>query len=135
MAPDVVPILIAIALLTALLVALRSWQAWQQIGRASRAALDRAAQLEVDRKSIRTSFVTFRGKLGDANVEMERGLWTLSRFDEQARTLEGSLRTRRAAIDDFRVRYLGPAGRGLERARGAASIVRQLLEFRRTFLG
>ncbi|HUG48623.1 MAG TPA: hypothetical protein VMP67_09440 [Candidatus Limnocylindria bacterium] len=133
MAPDVVPILIAIALLSALLVALRSWQAWQQIGRASRAVLDRAAQLEVDR--MRTSFGAFRGKLGEGNVQIERGLWAVSRFDGQAHTLEGSLRARRAAIEDFHVRYLGPAGRGLERARGAASIVRQMLELRRTLLG
>ncbi|CAN5751767.1 hypothetical protein BH24CHL6_BH24CHL6_05600 [soil metagenome] len=129
------PILVALALLSAFILAARAFMAWEAIGRASDAVLRRGVEIETSRDAIQDSFTAFRGKLNEASVGLEGGLWALARFDEKSRVLEGTLRDRRAEVEEFRVRYVGPTGRGLRRARRALRLLKQLIELRRTVLG
>lgn len=135
MASDIVPLLIALALLSAFIVGARAFMAWEAIGRASDAVLQRGVEIEAGRDAIGDSFAAFRGKLNEASVGLEGGLWALARFDEKSRELEESLRQRRAEVEEFRVRYVGPTGRGLRRARRTLRLLKQLIELRRTVLG
>jgi hypothetical protein len=134
-ASDIVPIFVAIILLSAFIVAVRAFMAWEAIGRASDAILQRGVEIEGRNEVLRGSFTAFRGKLNDANVGIERGLSALARFDEKSLALEGTLRERRAEIEEFRVRYVGPGGRGLRRLRRTIRLLKQLIELRRTVLG
>jgi len=134
-APDIVPILAAIALLSAFIVAARAYWAWEAIGRASDEMLELGVKIEESRGSLRNSFAWFRGKLAETNAGVERSLWSLARFDESSARWEDELRARRAGIEDFRVRYVGRAGHGLRRARQTIRVVKSLIELRRTFLG
>lgn len=129
------PILAAICLLSAFIVAARTAMAWRAIERASDAVLQRGVELEESQERLRQSVAGVRDRVGAANASLEHGLWTLARFDERSRALEGTLRERRVEIDDFRVRYVERADQGLRRARSAMRLIKQLVELRRTFLG
>ena len=135
MAPDVLPILAAVCLLSAFIVAARTAMAWQAIERASDAVLQRGVELEEGQQRLRESLAGFRDRLAEQNAAVEHGLWTLASFDERSLALEGALQERRAAIEDFRLRYVERADQGLRRARSTLRLLKQLLELRRTFLG
>lgn len=135
MPSDVIPILAAICLLSAFVVAARAAMAWRAVDDASERVLEMGAQLEEGRDRWRDAFGDFRGKLTDANASVEHGLWALAGLDERSQALERSLRDRRAEIDNFRLRYVDRAEHGLRRARATLRLIRQLIELRRTFLG
>ena len=135
MAPDVLPILAAVCLLSAFIVAARAAMAWQAIERASDALLQRGVELEEGQQRLRESVAGLRAKLAQQNAAVEDGLWMLARFDERSLALEAELRERRVDIDDFRVRYVERADQTLRRARSTLRLIRQLVELRRTFLG
>ena len=135
MAPDVLPILAAVCLLSAFIIAARTAMAWPATERAADAVLKRGVALEESQQRLRESFAGFRDKLGETNAAVEHGLWTLARFDESSLALEGALRERRVGIDDFRVRYVERADQGLRRARATLRLAKRLVELRRIFLG
>lgn len=135
MPADVLPLLIAIIALTAFVLAARTWMMWRSVVGASDSMRHLTADLDSGPARITKSTATFRGKLAEANADVERGLWSLARFDERSGQLEEALRTRRAGLDLIRERYLGSARRGMANIRRAVQMFRQLMELRRTFLG
>jgi hypothetical protein len=134
-APDNLPLLIAISALIAFVVAARTWMLWRSMSGARQDVRRLTAELERGPARLRASAVRFRGNLSNVNTGVERGLWSLARFDAWSLELEGNLGTRRAAVDEIRERYLGGARRGVASVRRAIRVLRQLIELRRTFLG
>jgi hypothetical protein len=134
-APDNLPLLIAISALIGFVVAARTWLLWRSMAGARQDVRRLTAELERGPARLRASADRFRGNLSDVNSGVERGLWSLARFDAWSLELEGKLRTRRAAVDEIRERYLGGARRGVASIRRTIRVLRQLIEFRRTFLG
>lgn len=135
MPPDILPLLIAITALIAFVVAARSWMLWRSLARARHDVRQLVTQLQAGPERIRASTGRFRGNLGEVNAGVERGLWSLARFDAWSEETEGSLRSRRQDLDVIRERYLAGARRGVDNIKRTIRVVRQLMELRRTFLG
>lgn len=133
--PDILPILIAIAALIAFVVAARTWMLWRSVAGARQDVRRLTAQLELGPERIKSSTGRFRGNLSGVNAGIERGLWSLTRFDAWSMAMEEGLRTRRQDLDLIRERYLVGARRGVDSIRRAIRVARQLMELRRTFLG
>jgi hypothetical protein len=134
-APDNLPLLIAISALIAFVVAARTWMLWRSVAGARQDVRRLTTQLEFGPERIKSSAGRFRGNLSNVNTGVERGLWSLARFDAWSVETEEGLRTRRQDLDVIRERYLGGARRGVASIRRAIRVIRQLIELRRTFLG
>jgi hypothetical protein len=129
------PLLIAISALIAFVVAARTWMLWRSVARTRQEVRRLTAEVTAAPARIQASATRFRGNLSEVDAAVERGLWSLARFDAWSAELEGNLRERRAELDQLRERYLSGVRRGVDNVKRTIRLLRQLNELRRTFLG
>lgn len=135
MPSDLLPIFIALALLIAFVAAARGYLLFGAIqARADEVQL-RGAALAARTAGLREGHALLQAQIAELNTELERALWAVPRFDSRADRAEAALRQRRASIERVRVRYLEGSRQGLDRLRQTVTLLKQLHQLRRTFLG
>jgi hypothetical protein len=127
--------LIAICLLAAFLVAARGYLAWRALGHLSDSVVQRTEAWQPDRRAVIDRTQDLRGRIADANAEIEKQFWALTSFDDWSDRAIGELRVRREQLDGFRAHDLEQAGEGVARLRQAVALYKRLSELRRTILG
>jgi hypothetical protein len=132
---DLVPILIALAVLAGFIVAARGYLLYGSIQRLADDVQLQQERLEAGPERLRAMSAGTRARLAETNAGLERALWGLTHFDRRADAASTALREHRQHIERVRVRYLEGSRLAMARARQTVRLLKQLQQLRRTFLG
>lgn len=127
--------LIAVALLVAFIAAGRTVFALGSISRLSAEVRRQREALEERDRRFPTTTREWRGRLKQADTEMEKALWSLSRLDGRLDAASRRVAVQRTQLETFNARYVRRAGTTTRRLRDTARVVKKMLELRRTILG
>lgn len=121
--------------LLAFIVGARAVLAYQALSRRAAAAQRLSDRLEARQPKLAGSFARLRGRAAWLNVDVERTLWALPRFDARLAEAQQSLADDRLMLDELR-RDDGHLIRGtVARIRGTLTFLGTASEIRRKFRG
>ncbi|MGI8928120.1 MAG: hypothetical protein ACR2H0_01460 [Candidatus Limnocylindrales bacterium] len=117
----------AAALLGALLL-------WRRVSAAQAGLARVATSLDERALTLPLALWSTRAALAERAAAVEHANWMLTRFDERADNLIGSMARGRAGLDAAGARLEGARG-NVERLKSTARLIMRAIELRRAFLG
>ena len=103
---------------------------WRRVNSAQPAFARMAERLDERALTLPLTLISTRAALAERAAAAEHALWVISRFDEQAERIEGTLAQQRAGLDATRARLEG-ARAGVERLKSAVRLIMRAIELRR----